>query len=86
MRSKRLVAEYEQICKVTEIDDLRTEATLTRELDLWATLKRRVEIVERYQRAVKNYGSDISESTKRDYNELLQFGSIEPLERAINLV
>lgn len=87
MSNERLVAEYEQICKVTET--LRTEATLTRENDLWATLSIRVDKVERYQRAVENYeslGGSISERTKQDYNELLQYGSIEPLERMIGKV
>ena len=82
MSNARLVAEYEQIEKI--IDERRAQdiymgdAIYSRELDLWSQLSQRCDIVERYDRGLRN--DSLSERTIADYEALIAaHGDVEPL-------
>jgi len=86
MSNARLAAEYEQIEDL--IDDYRsrdlfiTDSIYSRQLDLWSQVSQRCDIIERYDRGVRN--GSLSESAKKAYEELVQkHGDAEPLRKHI---
>jgi len=85
MSNARLVAEYEQICAVVaermEKDIYMSDGPYSRELDLWSALSQRCDVVERYDRGVRN-GSP-AQWVVDAYNELVAaYGDAEPLRQS----
>lgn len=82
MSNARLVAEYEQIQAVIadrrDRDIYMSDGPYSRELDLWSALSQRCDVVERYDRGVRN-GSPAAWVVAA-YNELVDaYGDAEPL-------
>ena len=82
MNNARLVAEYEQIEKVIADRKARgiymSDGPYSRELDLWSALSQRCDVVERYDRGVRN-GSPAAWVVEA-YNELVAaYGDAAPL-------
>ena len=89
MSNARLVAEYQQIQKVInerrEKDIYMSDGPYSRELDLWSVLKRRVDVVKRYDRQLRD--GDVSDTTKREYNDLIAaYGDADILRTMIDKV
>jgi len=85
MNNARLVAEYEQIEKVIADRKARgiymSDGPYSRELDLWSALSQRCDVVERYDRGVRN-GSPAAWVVEA-YNELVAaYGDAEPLRNS----
>ncbi len=78
MSNARLVAEYQQITKVTSDDSMRTESVLVRESNLLMELTNRGRKVKRYRNA-KDAGFNLS-YYEGAYQEVLSHGDITPLE------
>lgn len=84
MSNARLAAEYDQIEKV--IEDFRnrdlfiTDSIYSRELDLWSQVSQRCDIVERYDRGIRN--DSLSDRNRKAYDDLVQqYGDAEPLRK-----
>lgn len=84
MSNARLVAEYEQICKVIDErnaqDIYMSDGPYSRELVLWSALSQRCDIVERYDRGLRN--GSLTDNEIKKYNELVAaYGDAEPLRQ-----
>jgi len=82
MNNARLVAEYEQITKVIAERKAQgiymSDGPYSRELDLWSALSQRCDVVERYDRGMRN-GSPAAWVVEA-YNELVAaYGDADPL-------
>lgn len=85
MSNARLVAEYDQIQKVIKDrraqDIYMSDGIYSRELDLWSQVSQRCDVVERYDRGLKN--GSMSDSAVSEYNELVAtYGDAEPLRQS----